>query len=250
MDCKRFPTKSPRNGGLTRTHQHGTNFLLSLLPEAERQRLLSKYGTVAMAIETVLYKAGSPIDAVYFPLSGMVSLVIDSAEGETIEIGVVGNEGAVGFGVALGAAVSHNTALIQMAGEFVRIRRDDFLAEFANSAALGALVGRFSLALTAQISQSVLCNHAHPMEERICRWLLMAHDRAGGDEIRLTQRFLADMLGVRRPTVTVAAGMLQKAGYIGYSRGTVRVLDRQGLEDTACECYYVVNQRLCDLLLA
>jgi CRP-like cAMP-binding protein len=233
-----------------RAHRRGSNFILSLLPEADQRRMAAKYGKVALPIETILYKAGSMIDSVYFPLSGMVSLVIDSAEGETIEIGVVGNEGVVGAGVALGAPDSFNTALIQIEGEVMRLRRDDFLAEVAGSPTLMALVTRFSQALTAQISQSVLCNHAHPMEERICRWLLMAHDRAGTDQIRLTQRFLADMLGVRRPTVTVAAGLLQKAGYISYSRGSVKVLDRTGLEESACECYAVVNKRLNALLRA
>jgi CRP-like cAMP-binding protein len=120
----------------------------------------------------------------------------------------------------------------------------DFRLELQRNSVLNHMVHRFAHALTIQISQSVMCNRLHPMEERICRWLLMAHDRAGTDEIMLTQRFIAEMLGIRRPSVTVAAGLLQKAGFIAYSRGQVTILDRAGLEDAACECYAIVDREL------
>ncbi len=230
------------------THKRGVNLILSLLPAADRERILGRCEKLSLDIEKVLYEAGGPITDVYFPLSGMVSMVISTDEGTTIEVGVVGNEGLTGTAVALGAERSHVKALIQIKGEFLRMKVEDFLLELKTSTAFSELTRRFSQALLIQISQSVLCNRAHPMEERICRWLLMAHDRAGTDVIGLTQHFIAEMLGIRRPSVTVAAGMLQKAGFIGYSRGTVTVLNRAGLEEAACECYGIVNRELAKLL--
>jgi CRP-like cAMP-binding protein len=230
-------------------HRLGSNLLLSLLPEGERQRVEKRCQKQSLGIETVLYEAGGKVDSVYFPLSGMVSLVIGGEEGLTVEVAVIGNEGVAGLGTAFGADHSHLKAVIQMEGEFLRMPRKDFLAELKASETLNRLVQRYSQALMAQSSQSVLCNRAHPVDERTARWLLMAHDRAGTDEIHLTQRFIAEMLGVRRPSVTVAAGLLQQAGLIKYARGSVTIVDRQGLESAACECYAIVNQELKTLLL-
>jgi CRP-like cAMP-binding protein len=203
-----------------------------------------------MKIGEVLYEAGDPIHHVYFPLSGMVSMVIASQEGATIEVGVVGNEGIVGISAVVGSNASHWKALIQVQGELLRMPAQDFRDECERDAFLADMVQRFTQSLLIQVAQSVMCNRLHPMEERICRWLLMTHDRAGTDQIGLTQEFISQMLGIRRPSVTVAAGMLQKAGFIEYSRGKVTVLDRAGLENTACECYAVVRRELEGLLLA
>lgn len=229
-------------------NRRGSNHLLSLLPADDRARILKLCKRVSLEIETVLHQMDDRVEHMYFPLSGMISLVIASPEGGTIEIAAVGNEGVVDTLVALGGERSHWRALIQLGGDFLRIGTADFLRELERSAALTDLTNRFAQALTVQISQSVMCNGLHSVEQRICRWLLMTHDRAGRDEMHLTQQFLADMLGVRRPTVTVAAGMLQKAGFVEYSRGKVLVLDRQGLEDTSCECYAEVNRKLEKLL--
>jgi CRP-like cAMP-binding protein len=249
MDKESNPKSTRRRNPLAaRAHVRGANLILSLLPAADRRRFAGRCEQVSLDIETVLYEAGGAIDAVYFPLSGMVSLVLSSKGGATIEVAVVGNEGVAGAAAALGAQRSHVKALIQAKGEFLRMQRKDFLAQIKANGAFASLVQRFSLALMTQISQSVLCNRAHSMEERICRWLLMTHDRAGTDQIQLTQHFIAEMLGVRRPSVTVAAGLLQKAGLISYSRGLVKVLDRAGLEDAACECYAIVTRELDALL--
>ena len=226
----------------------GINYVLSRLPRADRDRILEHCQRKFLQIEEVLYEAGAAISFVYFPLSGMVSMVIGSKEGGTIEVGVVGNEGLVGTPAALGSKTSHVRALVQTQGEFLRMGVQDFQLELKRSEALTDLVHRYSQALMIQISQSVMCNRLHSMEERICRWLLMTHDRAGTDTIVLTQAFIAEMLGIRRPSVTVAAGMLQKAGFIDYFRGNVTVLNRAGLEDTACECYAIVARELAELM--
>lgn len=220
----------------------GHNQLLALVPADERERILASAERVQLGQRVVIYEAGSEMDEVYFPLSGMVSLVIGSEEGETVEIGTVGNEGMLGTPLVLGAARSQFEAVIQVAGEFLRMDRPAFEAELARSGALKAVAQRFAQALTNQIAQSVLCNRVHSVEERLCRWFLMAHDRVGTDEIQLTQNFVAQMLGVHRPSVTVAVGMLQKAGLITYLRGRLVVLDRKGLEAGACECYEIVRQ--------
>jgi CRP-like cAMP-binding protein len=229
---------------VSKVNNRGVNHLLSLLSEAERERILARCEKLPLNIEAVLYEAGSVMGHVYFPLSGMVSLVIGTEDGGTIEVGVVGNEGMVGTPTALDADRSHVKALIQVQGEFLRMGVRDFRLELQRNSVLNHMVHRFAHALTIQISQSVMCNRMHPMEERICRWLLMAHDRAGTDEIMLTQSFIAQMLGIRRPSVTVAAGLLQKAGFIAYSRGHVTILDRVGLENAACECYAIANREL------
>jgi len=229
---------------VSKVNNRGVNHLLSLLSEADRERILARCEKLPLNIEAVLYEAGSVMGHVYFPLSGMVSMVIGTEDGGTIEVGVIGNEGMAGTSTAVDADRSHVKALIQVQGDFLRMAVRDFRLELQGNSMLSNLVHRFAHALTIQISQSVMCNRLHPMEERICRWLLMAHDRAGTDEIMLTQRFIAEMLGIRRPSVTVAAGMLQKAGFIAYSRGHVTILDRAGLENAVCECYAIVNREL------
>jgi CRP-like cAMP-binding protein len=240
---------SPKRPGRTSAvNPLGQNRLLQLLPTAERERVLAhcKNGTIPRP--TVLYEAGSEIREVYFPVSGMVSLVITSEEGQTVEIGTVGNEGLLGTQIALGAERSHVEAIVQVSGEFLRLPRDDFESELKNGGILRTVVARFAQAITNQIAQSVLCNRIHSVDERLCRWFLMTHDRVGTDDIMLTQQFIAQMLGVRRPSVTVAAGMLQKAGLITYSRGKLTIVDRAGLEAGACECYEIVRQETTRLL--
>lgn len=224
------------------------NRLLLTLPAAERRRIVDACDKVHLEQRTVVYKANADIEEVYFPLSGMVSLVISSAQGQTVEIGTIGNEGMAGTQLVLGGARSQVQAVIQMAGDFLRMARQDLEEALARDGAMRFIAQRFAQALTNQIAQSVLCNRIHSVEERLCRWFLMTHDRVGSDEIPLTQQFVAQMLGVRRPSVTVAVGMLQKAGLISYSRGKLEVLDRAGLEADACECYAIVRQQTGSLL--
>jgi len=212
----------------------GHNQLLALVPAHERERILASAEHVRLEQRVVVYEAGAEVDQVYFPLSGIVSLVIGSEDGQTVEIGTVGNEGMLGTPLVLGAERTQVEAVIQVAGEFLRLGRAAFERELAQSEALKAVAQRFVQALTNQIAQSVLCNRVHSVEERLCRWFLMAHDRVGKDEIQLTQNFVAQMLGVHRPSVTVAVGMLQKAGLITYLRGRLRVLrDRPQGDRTA-----------------
>jgi len=233
-----------------RVNVNGENRLLQLLPAAERTRVLACCENVRLEQRKVLYEPYGLIEDVYFPLTGMVSLVISSEEGQTVEVGTVGNEGMVGSQLALGAQNSQVEAVIQVAGDFLRMGREDLEREVKRDGALRSAAQRFAQALTNQIAQSVLCNRIHSVEERLCRWFLMAHDRVGTDEIHLTQQFVAQMLGVRRPSVTVAVGMLQKAGLITYSRGRLGILDRKGLEAGACECYEIVRRETESLLTA
>ncbi len=198
----------------------------------------------------MLYEAGAQIEQVYFPLSGMVSLVISSEGGQTVEVGTVGNEGMLGTQIVLGARTSHVEAVIQVAGEGLRMARNDLQRELKRDGRLRSLAERFAQSLTNQIAQSVLCNRAHQVDERLCRWFLMTHDRVGKNDMILTQQFVAQMLGVRRPSVTVAAGVLQKAGLITYSRGRLAIINRKGLEASACECYDIVRQETERLLKA
>jgi CRP-like cAMP-binding protein len=228
----------------------GQNRLLHVLPAAERARIVERCEKVSLGQREVVYEPHAPIEQVYFPLTGMVSLVISSEEGQTVEIGTVGNEGMVGSQLVLGAQSSQVEAVVQVAGDFLRMGREDLEREVRRDGALRAAAQRFAQALTNQIAQSVLCNRIHSVEERLCRWFLMAHDRVGSDEIHLTQEFVAQMLGVRRPSVTVAVGMLQKAGLITYARGRVGILDRKALEEGACECYEIVRRETEILLTA
>ena len=229
-------------------HRRGATRILSLLTDAERERVSARCARVSVRLEDTLHRAGERMAHVYFPLSGMISMIIGSAEGTAIEIGTVGNEGLLGAGVALGAERSHWRSVVQVEGEVLRLRVPDFREALGRDGALADLSRRYAQALTFQIAQSVMCNGLHSVEQRFSRWLLMAHDRAGVDRMHMTQEFIANMLGVHRSTVTVAAGMLQKDGLIGYSHGTIEVLDRTGLENTSCECYRLADRELRALL--
>jgi CRP-like cAMP-binding protein len=231
-----------------RVHVRGENRLLAALPRGHYRRLLPHLERVPLPLREILYDANGPISHVFFPLNGVVSLVILMEGGVILEVGTIGNEGMVGTPVFLGSESSPTRAMSQVAGEALRMEVKVFQKEMRRRGPLHDLVQRYTQAMINQISQSTVCNHRHSVEKRMCRWLLMSHDRVGTDEFRLTQEFLAQMLGVRRPTVTVVAGTLQKAGLITYHRGTMTVLDRKGLEAAACECYQVVTEELDRLL--
>ena len=235
-------------GARSLVHRRGESRVLALLPKAERQRVRERCDQIPIEARQVLFKSNGPIQHVYFPLSGMASMVLNTPNGMTVEVGTVGNEGMVGMPVYFGAKSSPTEGIWQVSGETLRMTAKDFTQEIERDGELRFVLQRFSQALLNQISQSVLCNHLHPIEQRLSRWLLMTHDRAGTDEFGLTQQFVAQMLAVRRASVTVAAGILQKAGFIRYRRGTLTVLDRRRLEASSCECYDVVRRELERLL--
>jgi CRP-like cAMP-binding protein len=233
---------------LRRIHVPGENRLLTVLPRAEYDRLRPHLEKVSLPLREILYEAGGPISHVFFPLNGVVSLVILIDGDISLEVGTIGNEGMAGTPVFLGSESSPTRAISQVAGDALRMKAKVFRDEMKRGGSLYGVVQRYTQAMINQISQSVVCNHRHSVQKRMCRWLLMSHDRVGADEFHLTQEFLAQMLGVCRPTVTAVAGTLQKAGLISYHRGRLTVLDRKGLEAASCECYEVVAKELDRLL--
>ncbi len=191
----------------------------------------------------MLFEPGQPVDAVYFPLDGVVSLVTPLEDGAIVEVATVGNEGLVGVPVVLGGSLAVR-AISQVAGRCLTMEVGAFLYELRTKSAFPRLVDSYVQALFSQISQAAACNRLHSNEERLARWLLMSHDRVGADQFFITQEFLAQMLGSRRATVTLSASILQRAGFIRYHRGHVEIVDRLGLESAACECYDVIRLAL------
>ncbi len=187
-------------------------------------------------------KPGQPIAAVHFPEAGWVSMVAVLADGKSAEVGIVGSEGMAGLPLLLGSDSSSVEGMVQARGTMLRLGADAFRTALEHSPALRTLLLRYVLAFQEQVAQTAACNGHHALEQRLARWLLMAHDRAEGDEFPMTQEFLAMMLCVHRPGVTVAARLLQQAGLIRYGQGQIAVTDRAGLEATACECYGAVRR--------
>jgi CRP-like cAMP-binding protein len=225
------------------------NRLLAALPRDEAARLVARMDEVTLGVGDVVYGANGPIRHVHFPRTGILSVVIDMADGGTVEVGTVGREGLAGLPVFHGAGTSPTRVYCQVPPCVCRrLPAAAFAEEVRRGGPLSRLVHRFAQATLNLSAQSVACNRLHPVEERLARWLLMTHDRVDGDGLRLTQRILSEMLGVRRESVTVAAGALQRAGLIRYTRGRVTVLDRAGLEAVACECHRVVRAEFDRLL--
>jgi CRP-like cAMP-binding protein len=227
----------------------GQNRLLSALSRDLQIRLLPRMEKVSLPVRQVLFEAHEPLSHVYFPLSGAMSLLIALASGETIEIATVGNEGMLGTPVFLGSERGAMRAVCQVAGQALKMRGETFRHSIAENPDLAEQVRRYTHGILNQIAQTTACNQVHSVQQRMCRWLLMTHDRVGADEFHLTQELLAQMLGVRRPSVTVAAGGLQRAGLIHYQRGRIRIVDRARLEAASCGCYDTVRQDI-DRLLA
>ena len=217
------------------------NRLLAALPLNEAEGLRPHLETLPMPLRLSLYRSGEPIEYVWFPQWGVTSLVKIMHDGTTVEVATVGAEGAIGIPVFLGSDRTNTDAFVQVAGQGMRIETEAFRTVLARSPALQNLLQRYTLALLNQISHGAACNRAHSVDERCARWLLTTHDRMHRESFYLTQEFLAEMLGVHRPTVTVAAGILQKAGLISYVRGRVTIHNRKGLEAAACQCYRDVS---------
>jgi CRP-like cAMP-binding protein len=223
------------------------NRFLMALPPNDFSLLAPQLRTVELERGATLYDTGDEIEHVYFPHSGMVSLVAVMQSGATVETLTVGRGGIVGATAGLGSRQAFGRAVVQLPGIAARIPRAQFRAAAKESAAIHDLVVGYNDLLIGQVQQSVACNALHLLEGRLCRWLLQTHDCVEGDAIPLTQEFLGQMLGVRRTTVTIAARLLQSAGMIRYRRGMVQVIDRPALEDIACECYAVGRRRTDEL---
>ena len=229
----------------TTKYQQSTigNWILNTLPNDEYARLEPHLEPVSLQLRDVLYLTDSPIEYLYFPNSGMVSLVSLTEGGSTVEVGMVGNEGMVGVTTILGARNSPYQAEVQVVGEAFKMRVNVLRTEFNRSSVLHELLLRYMYVLIVQLSQSAVCNRFHKVEERLCRWLLVTRDRVQANKFHLTQQDLSDMVGSHRPNVTVVANALQKARLIHYNRGRVTLLDEAGLESSACECYRIVKEK-------
>jgi len=226
------------------------NRLLAALPHEEYQRLQPHLELVHLSTRRTLSEAGDLIRHTYFLNSGMGSLLALTQGGATVEIAMVGNEGMLGIPVVLGVQKTAYRIMVQIPGDAMRIKADVIRAEFKRGGELQGLLLSYTHALITQISQSAVCNRFHTVEKRLCRWLLIAHDRVEGDTFHLTQEIISFMMGTPRTAVTMAAGTLQDAGLIRYKRGKITIIDRHGLEDAACECYLIVAQTLDDFLAA
>jgi CRP-like cAMP-binding protein len=213
------------------------NRLVDRLPPREFQRLVPLWEIVSLPHGQEICRQNGPMSHVYFPTGGMCSVVGATDEGKVVETATVGNEGMIGIPVVLGLDFSPSTAISQVSGKGLRMATPSFLRVLEPGGPLERLLRRFIGFSLRYAYQTIVCNSQHSVEERMSRWLLMTHDRVGKDEFVLTQEFLAEMLGVRRQTVTVFAGTLQTAGFISYRRGTMRIINREGLEDASCECY-------------
>ena len=224
------------------------NRLLAALPRDEYERLLPSLQQVSFSLGEVVYEFGGHLDYVFFPTTSIISLLYTMENGSSAEMGLTGNDGVVGIALFMGGGTMPNRAVVQSAGSAIRMKAKVLQDEFALGGKFQRLLLRYTQGLITQISQTAVCNRLHSVEQQLCRWLLLSHDRLKSDELIMTQELIADMLGVRREGVTVAAGHLQDAGAISYVRGHITILDRQKLEETVCECYQVVKDEFLRLL--
>jgi CRP-like cAMP-binding protein len=224
------------------------NRLLASLPPGEYERLRPNLRPVSFSLGEVVYEFGGQLDYVFFPTTSIVSLLYTMENGSSAEMGLTGNDGVVGIALFMGGGTMPNRAVVQSAGGALRMKAKVLQDEFALGGKFQQLLLRYTQALITQISQTAVCNRLHSVEQQLCRWLLLSHDRVKADELIMTQELIADMLGVRREGVTVAAGHLQDLGAISYVRGRIQILDRQKLEETVCECYGVVRDEFDRLL--
>jgi CRP-like cAMP-binding protein len=226
------------------------NKLLGSLPPLEFERLQPHLRSVRLSVGEAIYETDHVLQGVYFLNSGVVSHILTSKEGTDVEVGIVGNEGALGTIAMLGNGKTTNRAVVQISGQGWWIDARILREMFVRGGRLQTLLLRHLQASLDQTSQIVLCNRLHTVEERFSRWLLMTRDRVDCDDLPLTQEFISNMLGTRRSGVTVAAGILRQAGLIDYRRGSITILNREGLEQTACECYSTIRDRFTRLYIA
>ena len=226
------------------------NQLLAALPDAELERWLPYLEHVDLPLGKVLYESGTRLSYVYFPTTAIVSLLYLMEDGASAEIAVVGFEGLVGISLFMGGESTTSRAVVQSAGNGLRLNSHQMMLEFNRAGPVLHLLLRYTQALISQMTQTAVCNRHHSLDQQLCRWLLLSLDRLHGLELVMTQELIANMLGVRREGVTEAAGNLQDGGLIRYQRGRITVLDRAGLEQRTCECYAVVKQEYDRLLPA
>ena len=224
------------------------NHLLAALPEDIQSRLFPSLEPVTLPLGKVLYESGDTLRHVYFPTDSIVSLLYVMESGASAEISVVGNEGLVGISLFMGGESTPSRAIVQSAGSAYRLPGQQLKDEFNRHGEFQNLLLRYTQALITQMSQTAVCNRHHTIDQQLCRWLLLSLDRLPDNRLTMTQELIANMLGVRREGVTEAAGKLQRAGVIHYSRGQITVLDRPKLEQLSCECYAVVKRETDRLL--
>lgn len=233
---------------MSAAHDPRQNRLLAALPAPDFERVRSGLRLEPLALGAVLYESGSRQRSVYFPTTAVVSLLYVMANGVSAEIAVVGNEGVIGVSLFMGGETTPSRAVVQSAGHAYRLPGKVLKEEFTRGGAMQHLLLRYTQALLTQMAQTAVCNRHHSLDQQLCRWLLLSLDRLSGNELIMTQELIANMLGVRREGVTEAAGNLQNAALIKYSRGRITVLDRSGLEARTCECYAVVKKEFDRLL--
>ena len=224
------------------------NGLLDSLPIDEWQRWGSQLEPVRLSLGEVIFEPGGRLTHVYFPTTAIVSLLFVMEDGASAEIAVVGNEGIVGIALFMGGESTLNRAVVQSAGDALRLNATQLMREFNRGGPVLHLMLRYTQALLTQMAQTAVCNRHHTVDQQLCRWLLLSMDRLSFNELAMTQELIANMLGVRREGVTEAAGRLQDAGLIQYHRGHIKVLDRAKLEQRVCECYHVVKREYDRLL--
>ena len=239
MSAKTVSQQAGRDGHARATQ----NTILRSLPSKELNSVLTTSEFVELPTHTVLNEMSEPIAFAYFIESGLASVLNVMEDGKSVEVGLTGREGFVGLPLLVGFTSSPSRVIMQIDGSGLRISVKDFAAVLSECPALEKSLQRFSQEMGVQATQVAACNRLHEVDERLARWLLMSQDRIDGNIVPLTQEFLAHMLGTRRASVTLAAGMLQKAGLITYSRGEVRIENRKELEDAACECYSAINRQ-------
>ena len=218
-----------------------SNHLLAALPEKEWHRWQPHLQMVDLKLGQVLCEAGKRMYFVYFPVTAIISLLFVLENGASAEIAIVGNEGIVGISLFMGGETTPSRTVVQSAGKAIRLNANFLKNEFNQSLPVMHLLLRYTQALITQMTQTAVCNRHHSLDQQLCRWLLISLDRLPGPLLVMTQDLIANMLGVRREGVTVAAGHLQEAGLISYVRGKITILDRKGLENRTCECYAIVK---------
>jgi CRP-like cAMP-binding protein len=237
--------KAPRKSAVNDVNGQAVhNKILLALPDHERAIVFSKLEFVLLPTPTVLTEASQPITFAFFVNDGLASVLSIMADEKSVEVGLCGNEGFIGLPLTAGFTSSPTRMIMQVAGSGFRISAGDLTAALRDCPKLAIGIQRFAQELRLQSSQVAACNRLHEIDERLARWLLMSQDRLGGDLIPLTQEFLSHMPGTRRASVTVAAGMLQKAGLITYARGAVKIKDRTNLEEATCECYEIMTRQI------
>ena len=229
-------------------HTPLNNHLLAALPPADLALFADHLELVPLALGQMLYEPGTQLRHAYFPTTSIVSLHYVTETGASAETAGVGNEGVVGISLFMGGDTTPSSAVVQTADHAYRLDRHPLQTEFNRAGSLQRLLLRYTQALMTQMAQTAVCNRHHTVEQQLCRWLLLTMDRVPARELVMTQELVASMLGVRRESVTEAAGNLQNAGYIRYRRGHIAVLERKGLETSTCECYSVVKKELDRLL--